>query len=271
MRGFAVTLLVGMAVMPATSHARAQKPRFEVASIKPNNSGSGSSQTSIDSDRGYFRATNVTVKSLIASCYRLLDFQLVGGPDWINAARFDFEAKAETGTLIPSTGTANVTRSDLMALMIQSLLEDRFQLKVHRETRELPVFMLVVAKDGTKLQPTIEGRPGPGGLSAGSARTNGTPAGTEMSGSGIGISRLMNMLSGRLDRAIIDKTDLTGTYDFSLKFAPSAAPAGGLDSPTEIGPSIFTAIQEQLGLKLESAKAPIEVLVIDSLQKPSEN
>ena len=93
-----------------------------------------------------------------------------------------------------------------------------------------------------------------------------------MSGSGISISRLTNMLSSRLDRPIIDKTNLIGTYDFTLKCAPYAASPAALDSPTEpIGPSIFTAIQEQLGLKLESARGPVEVLVIDSVQKPTEN
>ena len=275
MRRFAFALILGIAAIanPAmlvrSQTPLAQKPSFEVASIKPNNSGSGMSQTSIDDERGYFKATNATLKSIIASCYRLLDHQLVGGPDWINTSRFDFDARAETGTRTPSRAAADITPSELMRLMIQSLLEDRFQLKVHRESRELPVFMLGVAKDGSKLQPTIEGRPGPGGLTAGSARSSGTPAGIEMSGSGISISRLINMLSGRVDRPIIDRTNLTETYDLTLKFAPYAA---ALDSATEpIGPSIFTAIQEQLGLKLESAKGPVEVLVIDKAEKPMEN
>ncbi len=262
-------VVIAMVVTPAPSQTPAQKAAFEVASIKPNNSGSGSSRTSADSNSGYFKAANVTLRSLIVSSYRLLDFQLVGGPDWINSARFDIEARAEAP---PAAGTTNASRSDVMVAMMQSLLEDRFQLKVHMETRELPVFMLGVTKDGSKLQPTIEGRAGPGGLSAGSSRSSGTAAGTEISGSGISISRLMNMLSDRLDRPIIDKTNLTGTYDFTLKFAPYATSPAGPDSATEpIGPSIFTAIQEQLGLRLESARGPVEVLVIDSVSKPSEN
>jgi uncharacterized protein (TIGR03435 family) len=267
-----LSVVTFMAAAAMAMLSQAQKPTFEVASIKPNNSGSSSSQTSIDDGRGYFSATNVTLKSIIVSCYRLLDYQLVGGPEWVNTARFDFQASADTSTLSPSISTENVKRSELMAAMIQSLLEDRFQLKIHWETRELPAFLLVVGKDGSKLQPTVEGRAGPGGLSAGSSRSNGTSAGTEMSGSGISISRLINMLSGRVDRPIIDKTNLAGTYDFTLKFAPYAASPAALDSATEpIGPSIFTAVQEQLGLKLESAKGPVEVLVIDSVSKPSEN
>jgi uncharacterized protein (TIGR03435 family) len=272
MRRFAVTLILGMAaiaiaVIPAVSQTPGQKPTFEVASIKPNNSGSGSSRTSADSNSGRLIATNVTLRSFILSCYHLFDFQLVGGPDWMDSARFDFDARAQVAS--PPT---SANRTDEMPLMIQSLLEDRFQLKTHRETRELPVFMLVVVKDGSKLQPTIEGRPGPGGLRAGSSRSSGTAAGTEMSGSGISISGLIDMFSTRVGRPIIDKTNLAGTYDFTVKFAPYVASPTTLDSATEpIGPSIFTAIQEQLGLRLESAKGPVEVLVIDSVSKPSEN
>ncbi len=206
------------------------------------------------------------------SCYGLLDYQIIGGPDWISTARFDIEARAEEEAIRQMGNAPATARSETMRQMIQSLLDERFQLKVHRETRELPVFNLTVAKDGPKLQATIEGRPGPGGLSAGSARSNGTPAGVEMSGSGITMQRLVSMLASRAGRPMIDRTNLTGTYDFNLKFAPSAAPTAGPDSATEpIGPSLFTAIQEQLGLRLESGKGPIEVLVIDSVSKPSEN
>jgi uncharacterized protein (TIGR03435 family) len=156
--------------------------------------------------------------------------------------------------------------------MVQSLVQERFQLKTHRETRELPVFTLTVTKSGTKLTPTVEGHPGPGGLKPGSSRSSTTAAGTEMSGSGMTISRLINMLAGLAGRPIMDRTDLTGTYDFVLKFAPVQNITVGGDAGTEpSGPSLFTALQEQLGLKLESAKGPVEVLVIDSVSKPSEN
>src|SRR5690349_16331753 len=195
------------------AHAQSTRLAFEVASVKPNNSGSSSSRSSSDGTSGYFRAGNVTVRSLIVSGYRLFDFQVVGGPDWITTARFDIEAKVDRAAL-------PLREPDAISLMVQSLLEDRFQLKTHRETRELPVFRLVVAKNGAKLMPTVEGHPGPGGLSAGSSRSSTTAAGTEMSGSGMTISRLANMLSGPAGRPIIDKTNLSETYDFVLKFAP---------------------------------------------------
>jgi uncharacterized protein (TIGR03435 family) len=255
----------------AGAHAQSSRPQFEVASVKPNTSGSFSSRSSTDGDSGYFRVVNATLKSLILSAYRLFDFQLVGGPDWITTARFDIEAKVDRAALpLPRTTPGE---PDVMSLMVQSLLEERFQVKTHRETRELPVFTLTVVKNGTTLTRTVEGSPGPGGLKAGSSRSSTTAAGTEMSGSGITIARLTNMLSGPAGRPIIDKTNLTGQYDLTLKFAPvQNVTVGGGDPSTEpIAPSLFTALQEQLGLKLESAKGPVEVLVIDSVSKPSEN
>ena len=270
MRAIGRTLMLAMAVSSVAAHPEFSRPQFEVASIKPNNSGSSSSRSSTDGTSGYFRATNATLRSLILSGYRLFDFQLVGGPDWITTARFDIEAKVDRAALpLPKTP---IGEPDPMSLMLQSLLEERFQLKTHRETREQPVFTLTVTKSGTRLTRTVEGRPGPGGLSAGSSRSSTTAAGTEMSGSGMTISRLANMLSGPAGRPIIDKTNLSETYDFVLKFAPvqNLTTAGDPGADTS-GPSLFTALEEQLGLKLESSKGPVEVLVIDSLSKPSEN
>jgi uncharacterized protein (TIGR03435 family) len=246
-------------------HAQSLRPAFEVASVKPNNTGSSGSRSSSDGTSGYFRAANITVRSLIVSGYRLFDFQVIGGPDWITTARFDIEARADRAAL-------PLREPDAINLMVQSLLEERFQLKTHTETRQLPVFTLVVAKNGTKLMPTVEGRPGPGGLSAGSSKSSTTAAGTEMSGSGMTISRLTNMLSGPAGRPIIDKTNLSGTYDLVLKFAPIQTVIAGGDAGAESAwPSLFTALEEQLGLKLESARGPVEVLVIDSASKPPEN
>jgi uncharacterized protein (TIGR03435 family) len=249
----------------SVAYAQSSRPAFEVASVKPNNSASSGSRSSSDGTNGYFKATNATLRSLILSSYRLFDFQVIGGPDWITTARFDIEAKADRAAL-------PLREPDAISLMVQSLLEERFQLKTHTETRQLPVFTLVVAKNGTKLMPTVEGRPGPGGLSAGSSKSSTTAAGTEMSGSGMTISRLTNLLSGPAGRPINDKTNLSGTYDLVLKFAPVQTVTGGGDAGAESAwRSLFTALEEQLGLKLESAKGPVEVLVIDSVSKPSEN
>ena len=256
----------------------AVRPSFEVASIKPNNSGSGSSRSGTRTG-GYFFATNVSLKLLIMQAYRVLDFQVSGGPSWIEGDRFDIEARAEAGAVPPPTGPPDPTRPDRMALMMQSLLEERFQLKLHRETRELLVYTLVVGKDGSKMQATVDGRPGPGGLNAGSARTSGVPGGVEMTASGISMATLSTMVSQQVRRPVIDITNLTGLFDLTLKWSPQAnssalVPAGGPEPPPPVepsGPSIFTALQEQLGLKLESTKGPVEVLIIDSVQKPSEN
>src|SRR5262249_44801107 len=190
---------------------------------------------------------------------------------------------------------------------IQSMIEDRFQLKVHKETRELPVYDLTVPRNGSKLKlsadqtpppplvpvPPPQAGPGPRGDAAALARgfVPGTPrprgsAGFGITngrftfeGSAIPISMLVNSLQQRVDRPVIDKTGLTGLFDIKLEWVPGAeAPPlpftqnpDAPPPPPVDGPSIFTAIQEQLGLRLESAKGPTEVVVIDSVQKPTEN
>jgi uncharacterized protein (TIGR03435 family) len=192
--------------------------------------------------------------------------------------------------------------------MLQSLLEERFQLKFHRETREQPIYTLTVAKDGSKLK-SVEAPPRPvpgqapatppspppppppgGGLPANFTPPPGMimmmPGG--IAGSAMTIAQLINVISGQLGRPVVDKTELKGFYDVRLQFAPESAPGGGplgfagpggpgappaappgASDPS--GPSIFTAVQEQLGLRLESTKGPVEVIVIDSVQKPTEN
>ena len=274
-RLLSAALAVGIMTVP--TFPQSARPSFEVASIKPNTSGSGSSRTGTRNG-GYFFATNVSLKLLILQAYRLQDFQVFGGPDWINSDRFDVEARAEAGAVI-QTGPPDPSRPDTFALMLQSLLEERCQLNVHRETRDMPAYLLVVGKDGSKLKATVEGQAGPGGLTPGSARTSGAPNnGVAMSGSGMSVAGLARMLGQQLRRNVIDKTNLEGMFDFALTWtAQSTTPVlapGGADLPPASdpsGPSIFTAIQEQLGLRLESARAPVEVLVIDSVQKPSEN
>src|SRR5262245_2543472 len=269
--GLIVTMTASIPFLSQTSPA--QKPSFEVASVKPNNSGSSSARAGTRVG-GYYFATNYSVKMLIMQAYRVQDFQVSGGPNWIEGDRFDVEARAEPGTVPTAAGPPDPGRPDTMALMIQSLLEERFQLKLHRDTKELPVYTLSVGNDGSKLQVTVEGRPGPGGLSSGSAQTRPTDSGIQMNGSGISVAMFASMLSLQLRRTVIDKTNLPGMFDFSLTWSRLANPLailspGGPELPPPAdpsGPSIFTAIQEQLGLKLEAAKGPVEVLVIDSVQ-----
>lgn len=238
------------------SAVRAQTPapdlHYEVSSIKPNNSGSGSSSGEFGT---HLRATNFTVKSLILTSYRIPESQLIGGPDWIGTLRFDIEAKVADG--VQARGLQQLS-------LIRSLLEDRFQLKVHRETREAPVFNLVVAKNGSKLKEAVD-KDGPG-----SSSMRGGPDAAEMTGTGNSIEDLIRRLEPQVGRPVIDNTNLKGKFDFKMTFNPR--PLVSADSSKQsAAPDIFTALEEQLGLKLESARGPVEVLVVDSVSKPTEN
>ena len=286
-----------------------KKPSFEVASVKPNLSGTNFVRIGGGVGNGRYNADNVTLKMLITNAYRVREFQVLGGPNWIASDRWNIEAKAEEGSIPPPPlGPPDPTAITPMSLMLQSLLEERFQLKFHRETREQPIYTLTVAKDGSKLK-SVEAPPRPvpgqapatppspppppppgGGLPANFTPPPGMimmmPGG--IAGSAMTIAQLINVISGQLGRPVVDKTELKGFYDVRLQFAPESAPGGGplgfagpggpgappaappgASDPS--GPSIFTAVQEQLGLRLESTKGPVEVIVIDSVQKPTEN
>jgi uncharacterized protein (TIGR03435 family) len=253
----AVTSIVIITAITSTmSAARTQTAAnfsYEVSSIKPNNSGPGNSS----GDFGpHLIATNYTLRSLILLAYSIPEFQLIGGPDWIGTLRFDIEAKTADG--VRSLGP------ELILTLLRSLLEDRFQLKVHRETREGAVFNLVVGKNGSKLKEAVEN----GGHRSGGV--GGGPDTAEITGTGNSIEDLISRLAAQVGRPVIDKTNLTGRFDFKLTFNPR--PLVSADSPGQSAASdIFTALQEQLGLKLESGRGPVEVLVIDSASKPTEN
>ena len=214
---------------------------------------------------------------LIAFAYRLQQFQISGGPRWIDSDRFDVEGKAED----PQAGF------DQVRLMLQSLFEDRFKLKAHRETKQSPVYALVIGKAGPRIQLSRDQSPenvdGPAPPGAGPNHGAIRIGVGNLVGNAVTLSWFASMLSPRLDRLIIDRTNLAGRFDIRLQWAPSPAedlfgvPAEIIDMngvavrPDPSGPSIFSAIQEQLGLKLESAKAPVEVLVIEHVEKPTAN
>jgi uncharacterized protein (TIGR03435 family) len=259
MRSFAILLTVLLA-------AQESKPVFEVVSIKPNATRSDSAGTSTTDHS--LSAQNVTVRSLIQSAYRVQSHRIVGGPDWVNTDRFNVEAKMEPDPM-PSRAPIDPTRPDRPALMMQSMLEDRFRLKTHREMRELSVYFLVVGKDGARLKRPVEGQTGPAGPDAGSVNTNGSRARIQLRGSSISMVRLAAVVGNQLDRPIVDKTNLSGEYDVILTWTPQGAE--DISPSPDAAPTVFTALQEQLGLKLESGKDLVEVLVIDSAQKPSEN
>jgi len=262
-------------ILAAGFGASQSRPSFEVASIKPSSGDMHRTMVGIQPG-GRFNASGVTTKLLIQQAYGIKDFQITGGPGWIGSDRYDISAKPE--------GPAN---QDQLKLMLQSLLEDRFQLKMHPETKEMPVYALVVAKDGPKLKEVNE--PAPDSVETGGRGNPGGRGGRQglmrmgrgqLSGQAVGLDMLVTQLSNILGRAVIDKTGLKGKYDLTLEWAPDESqgmmfrggpPDAGATSPDTAGPSIFTALQEQLGLRLESQKGAVQIFVVDRVEKPSEN
>jgi uncharacterized protein (TIGR03435 family) len=247
---------------------------FEVASIKPSDPDARGTQFMFQPPNGV-RIVNAPVTMLITFAYNIRDFQLVGAPGWTGSARYDILGKGES-----APGSENTpidprkmtdeqlkTRSEEMRERMRSLLADRFQLAIHKETKEGSVYALVVAKGGSKLQPAQENAQG----SRGMRMSRG-----ELTGMSAPLQLLVDTLSGQLGHPVIDKTGLTGKYDFKLTWAPDVprGPSPNPDAPPPSapeGPSIFTAVQEQLGLRLESQKGPVEMIVIDRIEHPSEN
>ena len=237
-----------LAVTSSALFAQPPRPSFEVASIKPNNSGSGHS----DSHRtnGRFTSSNVTLKRYIARAYNLDDDQ-ISGPDWLATEHFDIVAKAPAAA-----------DNDHIALMLQSLLEDRFKLALHRETREMRAYALVVAKNGSKLTPAVDD---------GSSSTN--THNSHMTAHHVSMEHLASALTRSTGLRVVDMTGLHGVFDFTLEWDPSSTSLSPGDPPAKTdAPSIFTALEEQLGLKLEPRKLPVEILVIDHIEKtPTDN
>jgi uncharacterized protein (TIGR03435 family) len=273
---------------PAPTPAPA--PAFDVASVKPDKTG-GMGVRIMFQPGGRFTADNITLKFLIRLAYDVQDFQISGGPPWLNSDRYDIEAKAEGP---PESEMRNMTEEQRQAdmkrrrLMIQALLADRFKLTLHKESKEAPIYALVVAKNGPKMKelppepppaPNADpkdppDKPDPKHMGRGGMRMGRG----ELTGSGVKLSFLAEALSNPLGRTVIDKTGLKGDYDFELKWTPDESQGAGFKPPGDAppppdpnGPSIFTAIQEQLGLKLESQKGPVDLLVIDHAEKASEN
>jgi uncharacterized protein (TIGR03435 family) len=250
---------LGIAVLwalTALGQSAAVRPAFEVASVKPSKPGTpGFIGPAPGGQR--FTATNASLRMLIIMAYNITDRQVSGGPGWIASEGYDIDAKAELPT----------TREQLY-LMLQTLLADRFQLTLRRETRELPVYALVVDKAGSRLK-----RHG---------SQDGVPPEIKRAGNGkvvfqnVPLSRLSWFLSTQVGRSVIDKTGLDGSYDFSLEWTrDSPSRDHGTDASaaaTDLtGPGILTAVREQLGLRLESEKGPTEFLTIERAEKPGGN
>jgi uncharacterized protein (TIGR03435 family) len=256
-----LSLTLGMAQEPT-----AARSEFEVASLKPNTSGMPGYSVRVLT--AGLTARNITLKRLIAIGYSVTDYQIFASLPWLESAGFDLEAK--------SAGPTDLAH---VRPMVQSLLDDRFKLKIHRETRELPIYSLSLAKS--------EGKPGPGlvesfagacapvnAQSPPSAAACGTvsPGPGRIWGQRGRISQLADRLATILGRPVVDKTGLTGVYDIEMTYTPDPSMAQQLPSGSDTpGPSIFTAMQEQLGLKLTAGKGSVEVIVVDSAEKPIVN
>jgi len=259
----------------------AKGPQFEVASIKP---------AAPDARGMYFRTTpggtlnitNMSLKEMIIFAWRIQPYQLSGGPPWLDSLRFDVTAKPE-----------NNPKQDELRAMLKALLADRFQLTTHQESKELPIYALVLARKDGKLGPSLP-EAKDGGCTTPDPTQPRTPpepgkappryCGNMMMGmrtltiiSGP-VGNMVPMLARMLGRTVIDKTGLTGKYDVSLEWTPDEAQLAMLPpdvprpAPSEMpGPTIYTALQEQLGLKLEAQKGPVDVLIIDRAEKPTAN
>jgi bla regulator protein BlaR1 len=231
--------------------------KFEVATIKPSKGGGGGRGGLEILPGGGLHMAGTTVKQLIAFAYGVTEAEISGGPAWISSSTYDILGKPERpdSEANPAPGTAGWTR---LQQRLQSLLAERCRLAVHTESKPAPGYALVVAKSGPKLEPTKSGPDMPPGTMRSVNQINGR-AGT--------MPMLATVLSEWLRRPVEDRTGLTGRYDYKLEYAPETAG----DAPAEPGPSVFSALQEQLGLKLESIRGTVKTIVIDRIDKPSAN
>jgi uncharacterized protein (TIGR03435 family) len=277
-----IQFVLAGALLAGTAWAQPQQaasPRFEVASVKPNVDGPGKMQATTRPG-GVFVAVNTPLRLLIADAYignepGAID-RIVGGPDWVQSARYDITAKAAREFRPTPPGPPAE-----MLLMIRALLEDRFKLKVHREPRELPAYELVVVRPGAtglrKSDVDCEAlfaagqvtRPEAGirprcGISNGPVGVTGD---TGLIAGAFSMSQFAQFLQRRVGQPVIDKTGLAGRYDFDLAFAPlGSSPPDAPSDPAR--PTFFVALEDQLGLKLQSTKGPLDVIVIDSIEQP---
>ena len=262
---------------------------FDAISIKPDNGGTSinnqgliSSRVMVRNPPDGFSAVNANARFLIANAYDVKEDQISGGPDWVGSKGFDIDAKV-TGT--DPSDPHQLTKAQ-RGEGLQALLADRFKLAFHTETKEAPIYVLTEGKGAPKLKESKPSDAPPANIPPGAVVRGpdggGPPRGGMMRMSGPGnltvtamtMTQFATLLSSQLHRTVVDKTGLTSSYDFTLQWTPDNAPVGpgGDAQPSDpTGPTIFTAVQEQLGLKLESTKGPVKTLVIDHIEPPSEN
>jgi uncharacterized protein (TIGR03435 family) len=292
---FAAAMLGAFATLPIQAQSKSQSAAlpppayaYDVVSVKPNTgAGRGGSSSMPDG----FSMRGGTLTGLIFSAYALkYPEQLIGAPSWLASDKFDVDAKMESSVMDELQKMSPDDRSAARRKMMQALLADRFHLVVHTETREFPLYTLVIAKSGLKMKEAKPGDTYPNGFKIPGGRGGGAgsmlfqlgPSGTMLTGQAEPLAQLIPTISREVGKIVLDKTGLTGNYDFVFQYTPEnfhartdltePPPGSGMVLPPDFGLiSIFTAVQEQLGLKLEAVKAPIEVIVIDHVDRPSGN
>lgn len=293
LRGLVLTLALGIVQAqdsPVTAQQSAAGPnKFEVASIKRANKKRNQSSLNI-LPGGRLAATGTSLRRLIMFAYDVSPNQVSGTSGWMDSERYDVTAQPPAGMMSGPIGnqvqltkakgktsswtelTPNSDAAREIREMVRTLLADRFQLNVHRQTKELPVYALVAAKNGPKLMES---------KSPNSLRLTSQGKG-RMTFQGVPMSFLATQLTSMIGRTVVDKTGLTNSYDFTLNWSPDENPkkaekvkgGGGKSaamSDSANGPSVFTALQDQIGLKLQSTKGPVEVLIVDRAEKPTED
>ena len=238
----AAPILFGIAAI-----AQVYGQSFEVASIKPS---PADGRVDFQNKGGRITAASLTLKSLLVMAYGVRSDQITGGPGWIGSDRFDINAKTE----VPMDRIPE----DQLRAMLQALLKERFQLKVHHESERRTVYALVVGKNGPKFQPSSELTRSMRGLMG--------PGRVQFTLKKATLEALARRLISAVGHPVVDKTDLKGEYDFTLEWTPEGAPPSDSNLP-----SVFTAVQEQLGLRLDAQKGDVEYLVIDHVEKLSVN
>jgi uncharacterized protein (TIGR03435 family) len=270
-----IPLLLAAAIALASSCAFAQTsatvpaapatPTFDVASIRQNTTETdGHHHIYNTASESHFRTVNLSIRALIQYAYGLPENQILGGSAWLDSTMFDIDAKSDATVDAQLKALPNADALQQKRLMVQALLADRFQLKTHAETRELPLFELVVAKGGPKFQHSDKN-----GTTVDYGNTR-----IHVQGSDNTIELLARGLAQALGRVVLDKTGIGGRYgDLTLRWTPDDRPAPMLNGAPDPNPppDLFTAIQEQLGLKLVPGKGPVPVLVIDHIELPSPN
>jgi uncharacterized protein (TIGR03435 family) len=258
--------MVATAVCAGDVHAQTSlsPPTFDVASIRENTTHDQHTHNSIYNSwkDARFNATNLPLKMLLQFSFGMPESRILGAPEWAGTTTFDIEARSDDSVDEQMGKLAPDQAKQQKLAMLQTLLAERFKLVTHTETRELPIYQLVVAKGGAKLKPN------PGGDSFGIDRNS-----IHVQGGDDSLAILADKLADAVGRVVVNNTGLTGQFDMRLKWWPDDQPPPMLNGAPVPNPppDIYTAIQEQLGLKLEPAKGPVPVLVIDHVERPSEN